>query len=63
MDRPIWWVFKMRSGAIEKFYGTALRERGDTFEVYNENIMTGFVSKSEVVDRWAQDQQTSEREK
>lgn len=61
--KPRWWVFVMKSGAIEKFYGTELREEPDTFEVYNERLMTGFVQKNEVADRWAQEQETSEREK
>ncbi len=60
---PAYWVFVMKSGDIEKFYGTRLEIEPDTCSVYNERIITGFVKRAEVVDHWAQDEQTCEREK
>lgn len=44
-----------------KHFGTELRDRENVFEVYNENIMTGFVNKDEIVDRWAQDSEHNPR--
>ena len=60
--KPQWWVFVMKSGVVEKFYGTELREQADTFQVYNERLMTGFVQKNEVMNRWAQEQKPTDPE-
>lgn len=58
-----WWVFKLRSGEIRKIWGRDLRDDDDNFfSVHDEYICTGCVRKSEVVDRWAQDQKTTLRE-
>jgi hypothetical protein len=62
MKGPVWWVFRMGSGKIEKIYGTDLKEQAGTFEIYNGLIMTGSVPKAKVVDRWAQAQETTDRE-
>ena len=58
-----WWVFKLRSGEIKKIWGRELRDGDDNFfSVHDEYICTGIARKSEVVDRWAQDQKTTLRE-
>lgn len=58
-----WWVFKLRSGEIVKGWGRELRDDDENFfSVHNEHICTQRVRKSNVIDRWAQDQETTLRE-
>jgi len=59
----VWWVFKLRSGEIKKHYGNDLRELTGTLEVWNDHIFLGSIKKGEIVDRWAQDQETTDRER
>jgi hypothetical protein len=54
-----WYVFVLKSGKVEKCQGTDLRDTPDYLTVYNEHICTLAAPKSEIVDRWAQDQQVN----
>jgi len=54
----LWWRFRLKSGRIEKAWGTELRDEGHLFSVWNECICTFCVPKIEVLDRWAQEEQS-----
>ena len=57
----VWWGFKLKTGEIKKHYGD-LRDCGETYEVWNGLACNGSVRKNQILDRWAQDQETTERE-
>jgi hypothetical protein len=54
-----WYVFVLKSGKVEKREGTDLRDEPDHLTVYNERLCILTVPKSEIVDRWAQDEQVT----
>jgi hypothetical protein len=58
----VWWVFKLKSGEIKKHYGNDLRNSGDALEVWNDHGFIGAVLKDDIVDRWAQDREFTDRE-
>ncbi len=56
--RYLWYVFRLKSGKIEKAWGTELRDEGQIFSVLNEGVCNLCVPKTEIVDRWAQEEQS-----
>ena len=58
----LWWVFKLKSGEIQKKPGTELRELEDSYEVWDEHVHQLSVLKDKIADRWAQDTENHPRE-
>jgi hypothetical protein len=54
-----WYVFVLKSGKVEKCEGTDLKDEPDHLTVYNEHVCVLTAPKSEIVDRWAQDEQVT----